>query len=128
MSHTINEELANLASEFAALRQVKKNKFPKAAWQKAISIAQRLPLIDVCQAINITPAYLRAKIKNLNSLDSGTPIKFVEVSHPKYEPLSPLTINIETSFGYKLTVQGATTSCLVILLNEFFKESSACCK
>ena len=51
-----NPELQELISEFAAIRQDgKKNSFPEAIWRKAISIAQKLPFLVVCQAINVHP-------------------------------------------------------------------------
>lgn len=129
MSNIINEELIELASEFAAVRQgSKKNWFPKELWLKAVAIAQKNSLPDVCRAIKVHPAYFRKKMLLLAPLNSDESMTFVEIASPTQKIPGIITINIETFDGYKLMINDMPTSCLTTILSEFLKERSSCCK
>lgn len=129
MSYNAREELAALASEFFNLRQsAKKQWFSDTVWQKAVAITQKLPFAEVCKAIKVAPAYLRKKAALYLSVNQEQPITFVELIQPKQEFLSAIKFNIETSCGHKLTVEGATVSCLIPLISEFLKGGSSCSK
>lgn len=121
MSHTLDEELIDLASEITMLRRTKQKRFPKAFWQKAVSIAEKFPLAHVCRAIQVAPAYFRKKIALFSPIASEGHMTFVELLPPKHEPLNAVTINIEIPCGNKLTIEGAASSCLVPLVSEFLK-------
>ena len=57
MLNAIHEELSQLASKFSENRQSGKKKwFPNELWRAAITIADKLPVATVCQAIKTTPA------------------------------------------------------------------------
>lgn len=63
MSKTIHNQLIELTSEFATLRQSgKRNWFPKAVWQKAVSIAEQFSIAKVCKAIKVHPAYMNTQL------------------------------------------------------------------
>ena len=129
MSHNAHEELAALASEFSNLRQsAKKQWFSDTVWQKAVTITQKLPFAEVCKAIKVSPAYLRKKAALYLPINQEQPITFVELIQPKQEFLGAIKLNIETSCGHKLTVEGATVSCLIPLISEFLKGGSSCSK
>jgi hypothetical protein len=128
MSKIINEQLIKLASEFAALRQSgKKNWFPDAIWQKAISIAQQLSIAEVCQAIKVHPAYFRKKMPLFASQDAEQPITFLELIPPKPKS-NIMTIHVESSHGHRLSVEGIARSDLTSFLSEFLKGGTPCCK
>lgn len=128
MSNTLDEELIELASEINMLRQANQKRFPKAVWQKAVSIAEKLPLAHVCCAIQVAPAYLRKKIALFSPIASEGHMPFVELLPPKHEPLNPVTISIEIPCGNKLTIEGVASACLVPLVSEFLKGGSLCSK
>ena len=128
MSKIINEQLIKLASEFAALRQSgKKNWFPDAIWQKAISIAQQLSIAEVCQAIKVHPAYFRKKMALFTSQDPEQPITFLELIPPKPKS-NIMIIHVESSHGHRLSVEGIASSDLTSFLSEFLKGGTPCCK
>lgn len=129
MSDIINEELTQLASEFIACRQSsKKNWFPDEIWKKAIIVSKKLPIKVVCRAIKVSPCYFRKKKSDFASLESENSMTFLEI--PQSQSISPnfITISIETPYGHKLKIDGATTSCLIPILSEFLKGGSQCCK
>jgi hypothetical protein len=128
MSYTVHEELAALASEFSNLRQSKKKWFSETIWQKAVAITQKLPFAEVCKTIKVAPTYLRKKAALYSSINQEQPITFIELIQPKQEFLGAIKLNIETSCGHKLTVEGATVSCLIPLISEFLKGGSSCSK
>lgn len=119
MLHT--NELVELASEFAAERQSNKKWIPKATWLKAISIAQHIPLKDVCRAINVSPAYFHKKMARLSHPEFSPDMTFIEISPPKPEPHTIVKVNVETPSGHRMTIEGATVSCIAPLLAEFLK-------
>jgi len=82
MSLTLDEELIKLASEITMLRQTNQKRFPKLVWQKAASIAEKLPLAHVCRVIQVAPAYLRKKIALLSATSSEGHVTFVELLLP----------------------------------------------
>ena len=126
MSITIYEELSSLAAEFDAIRQTTKRiRFAKTLWQQAIAIAQQLSIAIVCRAIKISAQYFRKKMALLAQSETEQSVTFVELIQPK---TSALTIHIESSFGHKLLVEGLAISSFGVLLSEFFKAGSPCCK
>ena len=128
MPNTINEELAELASEFTAVRlSGRKSWFPDNIWKKAIIIANKLPISAVCQAIKVHPGYLRKKISDFDSSNTK-PLTFLEIPQRIRADLNTITIVMETSRGHKLKIDGAATSCLCSLISEFFKEGKSCCR
>ena len=77
MLNAIHEELLQLTSKITKIRQSgKKNSFPDELWRAAITITDRLPITTVCQAIKITPAYLRKKMLDLASINTKEPLTF----------------------------------------------------
>jgi hypothetical protein len=126
MSKIIHDQLIELASEFATLRQSgKKNWFPDAIWQKAISIAQQLSITDVCKAIKVHPAYFRKKMTLFEPAAQVSPITFLELIPPKP---NFITMHIESSHGHKLSVEGVAISDFASILSEFLKGGASCCK
>jgi hypothetical protein len=126
MSKTINDQLAELALEFASLRQSgKKNWFPDAVWQKAVSIAQQLSIAEVCQAIKVQSAYFRKKMALLAPQSEERPITFLELIPPKP---NIITIHVESSHGHRLSVEGMAMSDFASVLSEFLKGGAPCCK
>jgi hypothetical protein len=129
MSNTIKEELADLASEIDALRLAgRKNWFPKAIWEKAAYLSQKIPDREVCEALGVKLTYFRKKISSFNSIESEKLTTFVEVPTIKYGSPSFMTVNIQTPAGYKLTIGDVTPSCLTPILEEFLKGGLSCCK
>jgi hypothetical protein len=125
----IYKELAALALEFAALRQSSKKRwFPPVLWQRAFSMAQRLPAAEICRAIKVHPAYFQKKMILFTSdaSDACEPPTFVEVFPG--ESFSRLTIRVENQWGHKLSIEGASLSSLVPLLAEFLKGGMPCSK
>lgn len=126
MSRIINNQLIELASEFATIRQSgKKNYFPDAIWQKAFSIAQRLSIKEVCRVIKVHPAYFRKKMGFFKSQIEEQSITFLELI--AHKP-NTITIRIESSHGHKLSVESMAISDLVPVLSEFLKGGASCCK
>ena len=126
MSKTLHDQLIELASEFATLRQSgKRNWFPDAVWKKAVSIAKQLPVMEVCKAIDVHPAYFRKKMALFSSLSQEPPITFLELIPTK--PNS-ITMHIESSQGHKLSVDGIAISDFTSVLSAFLKGGSPCCK
>jgi hypothetical protein len=126
MSKTINEQLIELASEFATLRQSgKKNWLPDAVWQKAVLIAQQLSIADVCRAIKVHPAYFRKKMALFSPQNEDQSITFVELIPPKP---NIITIHVESSHGHRLSVEGMAISDLTTVLSAFLKGGAPCCK
>lgn len=126
MSKTLNDQLIELVSEFANLRQSgKKTWFPDAVWQKAVSIAQQLSITEVCNAIQVPQAYFRKKIALFSPLSQETPITFLELI-----PSKPnlITMHIESSHGHRLSVEGIAISDFTSVLSEFLKGGAPCCK
>jgi hypothetical protein len=126
MSKSINEELIELASEFATLRQAgKRSWFPDAIWQKAILLAQQLPIPEICRAIKVHPAYFRKKQALLAPKNSDQSLTFLELT-----PVKPRTIavHVVSSCGHKLSVDGLVMSDLTSILSEFLKGGTPCCK
>jgi len=129
MSVVIDEDLAQLASEFTIARQSGKgNQYPLSIWYKAIILAKKLTIPVVCKAINVNPVYFRKKISVLDSINSEAPHSFLEIPQNKFDAINVITINFETPCGNKLKIEGATTSCLVPIVNEFLRRGVSCCK
>ena len=129
MSFTIDEELSQLASEFITIRQSRvRNRFPEEIWKRVINIANKIPIQTVCAAINIQVAYLRKKMSDFDSLECKEPLTFLEIPKNSSNLVGTITINIETSCGNKLKIEGATTSCIGSLIHEFLKGGSSCYK
>lgn len=129
MSNAIHEELSQLASKFTENRLLgKKHSFPDELWKAAIAITDKLPIAMVCQAIKITPAYLRKKMSDLASINTKEPLTFLEITQRASTPLNTITINVESSCGHRLKIDGASTSCLIPLISQFLKEGTSCCK
>jgi hypothetical protein len=122
----INEELRELISQFNTVRKGSSKSYPDALWKKAISVAQKLPFLDVCHAIKVSPVYLRKKIAQLPSADK--PMKFVELIPPNNHATNGVTINIETPDGYKLMMQELPSSSLVAVLSEVLNRRASCYK
>jgi hypothetical protein len=127
LSQTSNE-LSALASEFAVIRQGNRKKsFPVTLWQKAMSITQHIPAVEVCRAIHVHPSYFQKKMKLLaNNLCE--PPKFVEVLPCKSLSTCRITVCIESRYGHKLSIEGASASSLIPLLAEFLKGGIPCSK
>ena len=126
MSTIIHDQLIELASEFATLRQFgKKNRFPNAVWRKAVFIAQQFSIPEVCKAIKVHPAYFRKKMALFAPQNEEKPITFVELIPPK---LNTIIILVESSHGHKLSVEGMEISDLTLVLSEFLKGGVPCCK
>jgi hypothetical protein len=126
MSKTLHDQLIELALEFAAIRQSgKKNWFPDAVWQKAVSIAQQLPITDVCNAIQVHPAYFKKKMAHFAPLNQEPPITFMELIPPKS---NIITVHIESSHGHRLSVEGMAISDFASVLSEFLTGGAPCCK
>ena len=81
----------------------------------------------VCKAIKVHPAYLRKKISDVTAPKTEEPLTFLEISPPTKEIINAITINIENSHGHKLTIDGATTSSLIPLVNAFLKGGASSC-
>lgn len=126
MSKIINNELIELAQEFATFRQSgKKNWFPETLWQKAVFIAQQLSIAEVCRAIRVHPAYFKKKMVLFPPQSEKQHITFLELMPPKS---SIITIHIESSHGHRLSVEGMAISDLTCVLSEFLKGGTTCCK
>lgn len=129
MSNTVHEELAQLASKLTTIRQSgKKNWFPEEIWESAAIITNKLPISVVCKVLNVHPAYLRKKIADITTAHTQEPLTFLEIPQRAREVINAITINIENSHGHKLTIDGATTSSLIPLVNEFLKGGTSCSK
>lgn len=129
MSSTVHDELFQLVSKFTAIRQSgKKNWFPDDIWKAAATITNKLSISVVCKAINVHPTYLRKKIADFSTTETQEPLTFLEIPQRASEVINAITINIENSNGHKLTIDGATTSFLIPLINEFLKGGSSCSK
>ncbi len=128
MSDTIHEELSKLASEFTALRQSGRNKYPDDLWKAATEIANRLPLSEVCRAIKVQPAHLRKKISAFISKDAKESLTFLEIPQTINDAPKSISFNIETSCGHKLKIDGATTSHLLPVIDAFLKGGISCFK
>lgn len=126
MSTIIHDQLIELASEFATLRQSgKKNRFPNAVWQKAVFIAQQFSIPEVCSAIKVHPAYVRKKMAFFAPQSEEQPITFLELIPPKP---NINTIHVESSHGHRLSVEGMVISDFTSILSEFLKGGAPCCK
>lgn len=126
MSKIINDQVAELASEFSTLRQSgKKNWFPDTIWKKAVFIAQQLSIAEVCRAIRVHPAYFKKKMALFTSLNEETPITFLELIPTKSNVIK---IHVESSHGHKLSVEGMAISDFTSILSEFLKGGAPCCK
>jgi hypothetical protein len=126
MSTIIHDQLIELASEFATLRQSgKKNRFPNAVWQKAVFVAQQFSVLEVCRAIKVNPVYFRKKMALFAPQSVEQPITFLELIPPKP---NIITIHVESSYGHRLSVEGMAISDFASVLSEFLKGGAPCCK
>jgi hypothetical protein len=97
-----------------------RRKFPVEIWKSIIQLTHTYSLEQVCQQLDIQPAYLKQKIKQLEQFQKNR-VDFIEVS-----PLFPITqadsvtIELTSSSGIKALIRGST-SCLNIL-SSLFKE------
>jgi hypothetical protein len=125
MSKIVHDQLIELVSELAIFRQSgKKNWFPDAVWQKAISIAQQLSITEVCKAIKVHPAYFRKKMALFAPMSQVKPITFLELIPPKPN----IIMHIESSHGHRLSVEGMAISDFASVLSAFLKGGESCCK
>jgi hypothetical protein len=68
--------LIELTSEFKAFRESGMRRFPEHSWQKALVIAKKTSLDEVCKAIHVPVPYLKKK-----ALELGAPVpaaRFIE--------------------------------------------------
>lgn len=129
MLNQIHEELSQLTLKFTEIRQSgKKNWFPDQVWREAITITDKLPIVTVCKAIKVNPTYFRKKMSDFASKNIKEPLTFLEIPQRTSTPQNAITINIESSCGHKLKIDGASASCLIPLISQFLKEGIPCCK
>jgi hypothetical protein len=128
MSNIVHDELLALATEFAALRQSdNKRSFPEITWKKAIALTQQIPIDQVCEAIKISPTYLRKKASAFTR--SNSEVTFIELIPQKPESSLYIKINIESPSGHKMMIDGINTASIAPILSVFLKEGGAsCCK
>ena len=124
MQQQVYIELNQLALEFQTARKACSNKYPQDIWKRAISLATKLSVDDVSEALHITPAYLYKKIKDLSSENA---VRFVEADFHPLPIASGLVISIEAPVGC-MKIEGATDHSLKILISEFFRGGFQCSK
>jgi hypothetical protein len=117
-----NFELSELAVEFTALRQLgSRRRFPNEIWLKAISLSQKIPLSELCQAIGISVQYFRKKIANFSHPVDKQSLQFFEVLSPKHQFPDFIKVNIEFARGHKVLIEGVSASYLTSLVAELMK-------
>jgi hypothetical protein len=93
------------------LRQQSKTKqrYPQEVWDRIISLVKSHSLREVCSRLNISPSYLKGKMR----ASSPLPLEFKEVSMP---PICSELVSIElmSNCGITAKIQGPA-SCLSYL-------------
>jgi len=92
-----------------------KQRFPKEVWDSIIQLAQTHPIQEVSQRLNISPSYLKKKIKESHKISS---IDFNEITYPVQACANLVCIELVSNFGLKAKIQGPL-SCLNFLSSLF---------
>jgi hypothetical protein len=124
MPSIINEELIQLASEFRIARlSGRSNWFSRDLWRKAISIATKFSISEVCEAIKISPNYFQKKIRDLAEANDK-PLTFVEVAHQACIPANLINVQIERCTGEKIKIDGLSMPFLTQVINQFLRQKA----
>ena len=114
-----NDPIAEIQSTLTRLRQQPetRNRFPKEVWKSIIHLTKLYPIDELCERLQIPPAYLRRKIQSLEIV----PLELREVSPFIIQNSSSDSIIIElsTSSGLKAKIQGPLS--IISCLQSLFK-------
>lgn len=111
-----NSSLEEIHSTLIKLRQdhaTRKN-FPKELWVSIIRLAETYSIKEICQRLEIHPAYLKSKI---SSAKKTAVIDFQEISIQNIHT-DHVVIELYSNFGLSAKIQGSL-SCLSCLQQLF---------
>jgi hypothetical protein len=120
MNHQI-ETLEEIRETLVSLRANpnSRRKFPVEIWKSIVRLIHIYPFSQICQQLDIQPAYLKQKMKQFEEKKNDT--DFIEV--PPLFPIAQtelVTIELISSSGIKAFIRGSP-ACLNIL-SSLFKE------
>lgn len=109
MSHQ-DDSLEKIHSILIHLRQgiTTRRKFPQEVWDAIIRLTRKHSIEEVCQHLQLNPAYLRRKIR----LSEGSPLlDFREISHTSHSGgFESVVIELSSNSGLKARIQGSVSA------------------